>query len=216
MSTKMRLALGLVAAVVGIMAMSAAPAGAWFRSLNQAKTQGQVKLGVTTLATGGATVTCQNAFGEWKIQTEGNWWEHEVNGKQLKTIEGPHLYLQIKQWNNCKAEVSLLKTEAKVLACEFQLEQPNKLETKSTATVVSECVISIPAAKCQIGVPPGTHTGGNEGLKEVKGETNKQAQSVLATAAVTGIHGEGCGEKFENAKFTSAEGSLRAIGLELV
>jgi len=198
------------------MAMSAAPAGAWFRSLNQQKTETQVKLTNTTFTGGGATVTCQSAFGEGKIQTEGNWWEQNENGKQLKTTNGPHLRVQIKQWNNCKAKTSLGSNTATVTPCEFQLKQPNKGELTATADVTSVCIIQTGALKCTITVPTGTHSGGNEGLKTVTGENG--ASSILATANVAGIFGEesgSCTEKFSNGTFVSESGGLRALGFEL-
>jgi hypothetical protein len=214
---KIRLLAGLVA-TVAILVMSAAPAGAWFRSLNQAKTQGQVKLQVTTLTAGAATVSCQSANGEWSIQTKGNWWEHEQKNpnpelsKQVKTTFGPHLNIKITQWNNCKAIVMGIKTEAKVAACEFQLQQ-QKGEFNLLAEIVAPCQISIPIAKCSITVFEGNHEGINEGLSVVKSEN--VGQSVLATASVGEIHGEGCGEKFAAAKFESLPGGLRAEGLEV-
>ncbi len=218
---KVKLLAGL-AVGIAVMAMSAAPAGAWFRSLNQNKTQGPVTFGVTTFVSGAAKVSCESAKGEWHIQTKGNWWEHEQNGKQLKTTNGPHLYIKVYQWNKCTAEVLAMKVPAKVTECIFQLVQEQKLSQTSTADIASECVITIPVSGetvCEIKVTPGNHAGENEGLKKIEGKN--EGQNVVSTANVEGIHDKGeegkkCKvENATNALFTSAAGGLKAEGLEL-
>lgn len=221
---KVKLLAGL-AVGIAVMAMSAAPAGAWYRSLNQNKTQGPVTFGKTFFASGAAKVSCESAKGEWHIQTKGQWWEHEQNGKQLKTTNGPHLYIKIYQWNTCKAEVLAMKVPAKVTECIFQLVQEQKGNpATSTVDIASECVITIPVSEkivCLIKVTPGNHSGENEGLKEVKGENSTGTQSVNSTANVEGIHDKGTEgkeckvENATNAIFKSEEGALKAEGLEL-
>jgi hypothetical protein len=210
------LVVGLVV-TLAVTAMSAAPAGAWFKSRNQAKTTGLAHAGTTAFEAGGAKVSCESAAGEWSIQTKGQFKEHKQGEKQAKTTFGPHLYLKVLQWNGCKAEVALIKVAAKVSACEFQLEQPQKGVNTGTASVVSTCVITAPApVSCTITVPPGNEqTGVNAFLKAIKGENS--GQSVLATAEVEGIHGKSTceAEEFTKAKFKSAAGGLVAEGLEL-
>lgn len=218
---KVKLLAGL-AVGIAVMAMSAAPAGALYRTRNQNKTQGLVTFGTTSFASGSAKVSCETAHGEWQIQTKGQWWEHEQNGKQLKTTNGPHLYIKIYQWNNCTAEVLSMKVPAKVSECIFQLKEEQKLGFVSTADVASECIITIPVSAeivCLIKVTPGNHSGENEELKSIKGENS--GQNVNSTAEVEGIHDKGeegkkCKvENATNAKFTSAAGALKAEGLEI-
>lgn len=223
---KLKLLVGL-AFGVAILAMSAAPAGAWFRSLNQQKNQGPITFGVITLSTGSATVSCQSASGEWHIQTKGPWWEHEVKNqnpelsKQVKTIQGPHLYIKIHQWNNCKAEVLAMKIPATISQCIFQHEQELKGATTATTTFVSACAIKIPIGKmaCEIVVTPGNHAGVNELLKGLKLENS--GQNVLGTIEMEGVHGEGESGKecklgnFTNGKVKSEVGGQVAGGLEV-
>jgi hypothetical protein len=214
---KIKLLAGLVAGLA-IMAMSAAPAGAWFKSLNGTP-QGQAKIiGTTELIAGGAKVSCESASGEWHIQTKGQWWEHNQNGKQEPTTEGPHLYIKISKWNTCKATVALEKVKSvTVSACEFQLEQPNKGETKATGTVVSTCTIKVPLTKeCVITIPPGSKKQ-TEPINELLGKTEAEnsGKNLLGTAEVGGIHGTGtCLEgEFVKGEFKSLPKEL--VGEEL-
>jgi len=218
---KIKLLAGL-AVGIAVLAMSAAPAGAWFRSHNQNKTQGPITFGAITFSAAATNLSCESAHGEWHIQTKGNWWEHEQNGKQLKTTFGPHLYIKISQWNNCKAEVLAMKVAAKISECIFQHEQEAKGGTTATTTFVSACVITIPiSAKvvCEITVTPGNHEGVNELLKGLKMENS--GQNVLGTLELEGVHGEGehgkeCKlESFSNGKVKSSAGGQVAEGLEL-
>ena len=214
---KIKLLVGL-GAMVAVTALSAAPAGAWFKSLN-GTSQGAVQATRTALVAGGAKVQCESAEGEWHLQTSGNWWEQQENGKQLKTTEGPHLRIKIAHWNNCEAEVAFVKVKGVVVsACEFQLEQAVKGVSKSTATVTTECVIKVPLKpECVISIPPGTHSGGNELLNEIKAAN--VGKTVAGTASVTGIHGKATclkPEEFVKGEFTSGEGGIIAHELELV
>jgi hypothetical protein len=225
--TRLKVLMGLTLGVA-LIAVSAAPAGAWFKSRNQAKTQGLVSItGTTTLETGAAVVSCATASGEWKIQTKGEWQEHEVKkpnpeeSKQVKTTFGPHLNIKIYQWNTCKSKVTGVEAKAtKVSECSFQLEQPQKGVNTATATVIAPCVITatVGTSICEITVTPGNKEGVNEGLEKVTGVNS--GQNLLATAAVELIHGKtsgtGCsGEEFKAGKFKSPTEGLVGEGLEL-
>jgi hypothetical protein len=213
--------LAVLTAVLALMAMSAAPAGAWFKSRNQAKTTGLITLGKTSLEAGGAKATCETAAGEWSIQTKGPMQEHQVvnlqnpvNSKQVKTTFGPHLYIKISQWNNCKAEATLMKVPATVESCSFQLIQNEKGSLTAEASTLGECVVK--SSLCTINVAAGNEqTGVNVFLKEIKGVN--EGQKVASTAAVVGIRGKAScsAEEFTNGKFTSEEKGLKAEGLEL-
>jgi hypothetical protein len=151
--TKLKLIVGLAAILVA-MAISAAPASAWFKSLNKG-TQGQVKITGITVKVGGSEgyrVICEAKKGEWRLQSKGKFEERQKKGNQEKTTEGPHLYLQIKEWTNCTGTLGL-HTELEGIvakACEFQLEQPEKTVSKGTITIVTECVYKIAKPECEI------------------------------------------------------------------
>ncbi len=220
---KVKLLIGLTA-MVAFVAVSATPGGAWWKTRNQAKTTGLVTLGATTLETGAAKAECASAAGEWSIQTKGPQQEHQVvdqknpeNSKQVKTTFGPHLNIKIYQWNNCKAEVLMMKVPATVPACSFQLVQEQKgtgKEEKGPADVVWPCKIE--TSLCTISIPTGNEqTGANSALNAVKGKN--EGQSVWGTAEVVGVHSTATCTKEEltNGKFKSVENGLKAEGLEL-
>ncbi len=217
---KIKLLVG-VAALLAVTALSAAPAGAWFKSLN-GTSQGKVQSSKTELNAGGAKVSCESAEGEWHLQSAGVWWEHEKEGKQVKTLEGPHLYIKITKWNKCKATVALESVAATVEPCEFQLKQPEKGVNKGTATLVSACVIkaALKPTACVITVAAGDHSGTNELLKEISGENSESLTEVLGTAEVAeGIHGKASclkPEEFVKGSFKSEKGGLIAHALQLV
>lgn len=222
--TKIKLLLVGLVASLAVMALSATPAGAWFRSLNQ-KYQGPVEFSKTELAVGAAKTTCEKAEGEWHLQTKGQWWEHKEKGnpetdKQVKTLFGPHLYIKINKWNNCESNVTgIVVKGVTVSECVFQVEQAQKGATTGTGTVVSNCVITVPAKpECIITVTPGNHEGTNELLSEIKEATNS-GKNITATIAIGGgIHGKASclkPEEFTNGKFTSLAGGVTAGELEL-
>jgi hypothetical protein len=220
---KIKLLTALIG-VVAMVAMSAAPADALFKSRN-GTSQGQAKIiSPTTLTVGGAAgakVTCQSADGEWHLQSKGQFKEHEVGNKQVATTEGPHLYIKISKWNNCTAEVSMIKvtTGVEVTPCAFQLEEEQKLAGKGTASVITACVVKVLKPECIIEVFAGVESQTepvNAFLKEVSAENGQN--SILGTAAVTGIKGTAkCLEGgFKTGEFKSAKGGLVGGSLELV
>ncbi len=209
-----------VAASLAILALSAAPAGAWFASLN-GKSQGPAKIVSTTTLTVGANakVSCETAEGEWHLQTKGQFKLHEKGGNQEPTTKGPHLYIKISKWNKCKATVlGVSVSGVTVSPCEFQLEQPTKGVNKSTATVITACVITVPLkpTPCTITVfAANESTGLNDFLEKVVGENS--GKNVVAEAKVEGIHGEASclSGGFTTGKFESLAEGLVAEELNL-
>lgn len=223
---RIKLLLVGLAAAVALTAVSAAPAGAIFKSRN-GTSQGQAKIaGVTTLTVGAAAkVSCGGADGEWHLQTKGKFQEHEQGEKQVATTEGPHLYIKITKWNQCSAEVSGVKITkgVEVSACEFQLEQVQKgSPTTGTASVIRPCVITITGTvSCTITVFAGKENQNpelavNAFLKEIKAVNGQN--SILGTANVEGIKGEASclTGGFSTGTFKSGEGTLIGTSLELV
>jgi hypothetical protein len=215
--TKIRLLTLFVAALV-LLAVPAAPAGAWFKSRNQTKTTGSVKLGKTIFETPTMTVECASAGGEWSIQTKGQFKDHEQNGKQQKTNFGPNLYVKLQKWNNCKGTLSGFTEPAIVENCEFQFQQEQKSKglAEALVSVISPCQFGIHfALKCPNTLFPGEEQSHiNSFLKQVKAENS--SKEVAATVNVEGLVAEGCEEKHvENIKLRSEEGGLIEEGLEL-
>lgn len=207
-------------AALALMA-TAAPAGSWFRSRNQAKTTGLVKYGKTTFeAPNGFKVRCENAAGEWSIQTKGQFKDHQQvsknpeNSKQVKTTYGPHLYVKIMQWNHCQ-DIPAFEWQAWVEPCTIQEEQPQKAGSLIKYSLITPCVTIVTGDPCGTEIFAGNESREvNAYLKQVKGENS--GQDVLGTANVEGLQGDGlCTGPFTTGKFRSEEGSLNYEGLEL-
>jgi hypothetical protein len=200
---------------VAVTAMSVAPASATFKSL--INTKGQAKLQRMTFESGGLTITCQSASGEWHLQSKGKFEEHEKEGKQVALTNGPHLYITVSKWNNCEGEALNIKVAAAIEACEFQVVQPQKGATKGTVSLIGACVIKMSAPfTCTITLLAGKEvTGTNAFLKEFKLETNKQDGALLMSPNVEGISGTATcleEEKFTNGKLSGAAGSIGTEG----
>ncbi len=195
--------LSVLAGTIAALAVSAAPASAWWESNSQANEgKGVVnKSGefIDETAGGSAVVTCPEKEIEatWSIQTKGEIKVHNKEEKQIKTKAGPHLHINVLKWGTmCKAKIGgTAAGQAHVSPCELQIVQPQKGTGSQTATagVVTACRVE--AANCTIIVPAGMETqqGSNEGinvgLKEVTLEnsgTNNQVDKV----AVKGIRAE--------------------------
>ncbi len=215
---KIKLLTVLITALA-LLAMPVAPAGAWFKSRNEAKTTGSVKLGKTIIETPTMTVECNSAGGEWSIQTKGQFKDHEKSGKQERTVFGPDLYVKLQKWNTCKGTLSGFTEPAVVSNCTFQFQQEQE-ESKGTGnalvSVITPCQFGIHfALKCPNFLFPGEEQSNiNAFLKQVSGENS--AKEVLATANVGGLDAEGCtGMNVENIKLRSEAGGLIEEGLEL-
>jgi hypothetical protein len=207
-STAPLAALALVAAALALMAFSARPAHAWFKSRNQAKTTGTLKVGKTVYDFSGAEISCESATGEWSIQTKGQFKDHEKGEKQVKTSSGPNLYIKIGE-RSCKGDAMPVES------CTLQLRQEQKAtgSAEAVVSVISGCQIPQPLFMCAYVLPPGNElTGANAFLKQIK---STQIQHVLlSTADVEGIHVEFCTQT-NSGTFKSEEGGLIEEGLEL-
>jgi hypothetical protein len=197
--------LSILAGMVAVLAISVTPGSAWWES-NSSNTTGKVKV----IATGrfvdaGSKVECPNIaeveeHTSWWLQTKGQIKKHQQNGEQLLTTAGPHLYIQVKNWGACKAEISGTTLEAKVSACEFQLVQTQKGSLTATGGSVNTCVITTEICVLQIPAAmekaPGSNEGINVGLKEISLENNaaktNQIDRVNIKSGGTGqLAGEG-------------------------
>ncbi len=171
--------LSVLAGIVAALAISAAPASAWWKST---QSQGTVKV-ITSgqFEDAGVPIVCpENEIkSTWHIQTAGQIKIHQKGGKQELTTEGPHLNIQVK-WGNkefdCKAKVSGTETVTNVKACELQLVQA-KEALVANGGVVTPCIIKIgngTKAVCEFEVPSGmekapeSNEGINVGLTETK------------------------------------------------
>ena len=214
--TKIKLLTVLLAALA-LLATSAGPADALFKSGNQAKTTGQIKFGKISFTFPSNKIACASATGAWSIQTKGQFKDHEKAEKQVKTTLGPNLYVKMYEWNHCIAEVSgFTDSIISFYDCTFQFQQQEKGAGSANAlvSIVTECQITLHTFMCAFYLTPGKEqTGENAFLKQIKSE--QSGQNVLATANVGGIHAKGCQEA-TNGTFESGERSLRAEGLELV
>jgi hypothetical protein len=166
--------LSLLAGFIAVLAVSATPASAWWKS-----TLGQTQGPVHFVAPGkfvdkGATFECplNELKAQWYLQTKGQIKEHQKNGKQEPTTEGPHLNIQIK-WGNkafdCKTKAAGVENVAmNITACELQLVQ-QKGSLTATAGVVTPCLITVgegASPLCALQIPAGmeTQSGSNEGI----------------------------------------------------
>jgi hypothetical protein len=177
-ATSMRTAktLSVVVGLVAMLAISATPASAWWRSTAKpAQTQGTIAVTAHgALTDGSAVIECptNEIKAQWYLQTKGQIKEHQKNGKQEPTTEGPHLNIQIKWGNktfNCKTKATGIENIAtNVSACELQLVQ-QKGVLAATGGVVTTCVVTIgEGAKplCVLAAVAGMEkqAGSNEGI----------------------------------------------------
>jgi hypothetical protein len=215
---KIKLLAALVTALA-LLATPATPAGAWFKSRDQTKTTGMVKLGKTTFETPNIKVSCESVGGEWSIQTKGQFKDHEKSGKQVKTTVGPNLYVKLQKWDTCLSKLSILQDIPTIENCTFQLQQEQKDTRRAEAlvSVVTACTFADHVGfKCIMHMTPGEEQPQtNAFLKQIKGENS--GQEVIATANVGEIHATStCAEmNITSGKFrTDGEGWIEE-GLEL-
>lgn len=195
--------LSVLAGIIAALAVSAAPASAWWESNSQANEgKGVVNVsGEFVDVTGGGTAAVKCPANEieatWSIQTKGEIKVHNKEEKQLKTKAGPHLHFNVLKWGTmCKAKIAETTAQAHVSPCELQLVQPQKGTESQTATagVVTACRVE--AANCTIIVPPGmekqqgSNEGINVGLKEVTLENVKGTGNQVDKVEVKGIRAE--------------------------
>jgi hypothetical protein len=224
-------ALGVLAGFIAALAVTAAPASAWFYAPGQ-QWKGPVKITNSGIfaygeATNKAEVKCvaKEIEGLWSIQTKGQIKDHEnqETGKQVQTKWGPHLTIQIKTWGSgCKAKIGgASEIAAEVKPCRLQAVDPQKGSTTATGGVETECVIK--AGNCELHVPagmekePGSGEGINVGLHEIKFENS--GNNLLGKINVTGVHAEkqpntpGCPllSGAHNASLSEVEGTLEGV-----
>jgi len=176
--SKIKILIGF-ALMLAALAVSAAPAAAQFASNNgtsenKAKPAGKA-LATSVLTITGGTLECEAAnakIDSWQI----------LDTKLAKTTKGPNENVTI-SCPNGKAKVGIFTVAASLEPCTLRVNQPNAGEkTGLTGSVVSECVVKIPAASCEVKVG----TTNNQGLKTVTADKNGSGNTELK-ANVTGI-----------------------------
>ncbi len=160
--------LAVIAGMLAMLAVTAAPAFAEFQS-NSSAVKGQVKVGAITIEGGGATLTCTSAEGTWTIFSGT---VPATKGKQEK--------LFFEKYAGCKTKSSLIKEATPIVApCSLDIEQAAG-ESKAIGSIVGICKIEVKVlGTCTI-------TAEGKNLKEVTLE-NIQEVNDLITANVTGI-----------------------------
>lgn len=168
--TRIKAVVGL-AVMVGVLAVSVAPAAAFFES-NLKTNSGSGSAGSTTFTAKGIPITCVSAVGTWTI----------VNSKtQVETKQATHQLVKVaakeEGWKKCTGPLGV---GAEVSAFTFQIKQPNKGQTSGlTAQILSKGTVKAAGCTIEFGET------GNQELKEVSG-TNS-GTNLNATANITGI-----------------------------
>jgi hypothetical protein len=172
--TKFKALFGLTM-LVALLAISAAPASAWFESTST-KTSGTATVGKTTFTTGTLSVTCEKAEGEWKIR---------LKTTQIEAKVGEHKNVLVKKWNNCKDNFFGTAT---VKECEFQAVQVSKgFTTNLTGSIVTGCEIT--SLGCIISLP----SKGNESFGKITEENSgSNSRSSAEVKEILGTY-KGCG-----------------------
>ena len=181
--------LAVFPAIVAVLAFSAAPAFAEFRS-NSNSTAGSAKTVPLVIEGGGATLECTSATGEWKIQSKGQLSEHEVGQKQIKQLKGPQQFIPLTT-TGCKAKTAEMKElKPTVSACTLHLQQqPGSLT--ANGAIVSECSIETKVLffTCKISTPAANEqTGVNFNLQ--KNALANSGNNLIVTAEDEGITSE--------------------------
>jgi hypothetical protein len=209
--TKARL-LFCFAAIVGVLALSAATASAEFTSGSGATT-GKAKLSkigtAFALTPGGAPVECAElSNGIWTIRTLT---------KQEPTKKGPHENFT-GQFTKCQANLGggITLPASVNSTCEVQVAQVGTSGSALTGAVTSACTVTITvSAKTSCVITIGT--AGNSGLTKAKGEVIETSNDLI-TAAIGGITNTisaGCTESGltnGNGKEGTFSGGLVAVG----
>jgi hypothetical protein len=121
--------VAVFAAIVGVLAFSAAPAFAEFES-NTGKATGAGKSGAVVLEGGGATLECTSAEGTGTIFKQG-----------VESTKGTVLALNTKTWSGCKASSKSFKgLTPKVKACTLNLTQAAGV-SQAKGSVATECTV---------------------------------------------------------------------------
>jgi hypothetical protein len=165
----------IFAAMVAVLALSAVPAFAIFKSTNS-KATGAGKSGPVVLEGGGATLECTSAEGTGEIQ----------NAEGKAATEGPTLLLKTATWNGCKAKSSGIKeAKPKVKACTLALKQAAG-ETKAKGSVLTECTVetTVLFLTCKISVPA---ENGTENVNLMTNTLENSGGNLIVKAADEGV-----------------------------
>jgi hypothetical protein len=169
--------VAIFAAVVAVLAVSAAPAFAEFESTN-GKASGAGKSGSVVLEGGGATLECVSAEGTGTILKQG-----------AESTKGTVLSLNTTTWKECKAKSSEFKElKPKVKACTLHLTQAAQ-QKQAKGSVATECTIetTVLFLTCTIHVLPEKEVGNvNFGLEKNELE-NGQNGNLIIKAEDTGV-----------------------------
>jgi hypothetical protein len=136
--------VAIFAAMIAVLAVSAAPAFARFVSTN-GKATSPGKSTTIVLSGGGATLECATAEGTGTILSEGK-----------EALSGELLLIDIIKWNSCKASSGSFKElKPKIKICSLRLHQPLGSST-ATGSVATECTIetTVLFLTCTIHVTP--------------------------------------------------------------
>jgi hypothetical protein len=115
-----------LAMMVGILAVSAAPAAAQWETTNGGQIKGPAHAGNGAFEGGGGTVSCESAQGIWKASLP----QKTQQSKLISSIK-----LHVTRWNTCKT--APFGTTAAISQCEFELKQPQKGEQIIVGSLLS-------------------------------------------------------------------------------
>src|ERR1700679_65713 len=153
---KTRMLVGL-AALLGVLALSATPAFAEFQSRN-GTSHGPSQLvagkhAVFSPEPGGIPLECEAAPDEWKIR--------KIESSQEPQLKGGHLNLSV-TFEKCSVKILLMTVKIPNIACELELVQVKGSAKEAIGQVLSECAIKVPINGCEIKVPPLSGTKNSE------------------------------------------------------
>lgn len=182
-----------LAMMVGMLAISAVPAAAQWKTTNGGQQKGPGHAGIGAFKGGGGTVECESAQGIWKVPMA-------QNPQQSKLVSSVKLH--VTKWNNCKA--APFGTAASISQCELELKQPNMQEQSIVGSELSPictveadtvffgiCVITFKGQENQnLGTITLSNSGANQidkvEIKGIKTSVNKPCESAGVTATTTG------------------------------
>jgi hypothetical protein len=176
---KTKMFLGL-AVMIGALAATTTSSFAWFRTTSSTLLLNAVPLSAAVLEGGGGKIECPIETGlniHVKIAKK-------VGPKiynQEESMEGPDLVIHVLNWGkNCTAEAGF-KFAATVSPCLLHLQQQNKGQTTGLrGSLLTECVVKVPGAGCEIKVPHANETTG-ENYNLLESEVGKAGGSTTKT-----------------------------------
>ncbi len=209
---RLKALIGL-ATMLGLLAVAAAPASAWWESTN-GTTHGpsQLKEGSSAefeIAKGTPILKCTTVPDEWKIR--------KSETSQEPVLLGGHLNITSK-WEGCSVTVLGIKVPVTVSGCELQMEQVKGALT-ATGSVISTCVIVITnKPTCTIEVTP---TGNQKLGKITLANVGTTQEDKVEITGITSTYPTKTTENAKNAETCKGElgaagkeGSFKAIAIE--